>query len=363
MKTSIRKTIESVNGQFVVLIQKLPGSAFMALAVLVFGALGTWLLVGTHAATPTANFEAEAGTRSGNASVLTDAAASGGSAVKFTTASSASWPDDTNTGTPANVTLHSCPLNISSAGNYDSCNFAGDLTITNVCKNTVIITRSKINGQVQVKGPGGYDYTPGNLSPNAACDATGATISDTTIDCGCMSQGANDTPEAVSGVNFTLLRVNLFNAGHGVTPDEFVTIQDSYIHGLGGNTDAHKDGIFISEGDHYLIKHNVVECNDGPSMGCTSAIGILSDFSDVTYATFDGNLLNTIGAYCFYGSGGPQKPYRTYHTSFINNHFGRKFNPNCAFYGPVTYFDVNATGNVWSGNVWDDTGAPVPAEY
>jgi hypothetical protein len=29
----------------------------------------------------------------------------------------------------------------------------------------------------------------------------------------------------------------------------------------------------------------------------------------------------------------------------------------------VTYFDSTAPGNVWSGNVWDDTGAPVPAEY
>ena len=111
------------------------------------------------------------------------------------------------------------------------------------------------------------------------------------------------------------------------------------------------------------FKHNNVECNDGPLAGCTSAIGILSDFSDTTYATFDNNLLNTNGAYCFYGSGGPQKTYHTSHSSFINNHFGRKFYSTCAGFGPVTYWDVNATGNVWSGNVWDDTGATVPPEY
>jgi hypothetical protein len=29
----------------------------------------------------------------------------------------------------------------------------------------------------------------------------------------------------------------------------------------------------------------------------------------------------------------------------------------------VTYFDSNAPGMVWSGNVWDDTGVPVPADY
>jgi hypothetical protein len=30
-------------------------------------------------------------------------------------------------------------------------------------------------------------------------------------------------------------------------------------------------------------------------------------------------------------------------------------------YGPVAYFDVNAPGNVWRGNVWDDTGGPAAA--
>jgi hypothetical protein len=29
------------------------------------------------------------------------------------------------------------------------------------------------------------------------------------------------------------------------------------------------------------------------------------------------------------------------------------------YYGVDAYFDANGTGNVWSGNIWDDTGATI----
>jgi hypothetical protein len=334
--------------------------------VVVFGVVGSALLLSSHAATPVSSVEPESGTVSGPASVVTDTTASGGRAVRFTQSSggTSAWPDATNTGyAPTGVTLHTCSTTVTAGNTYDSCQFNGNLNITGVCKAGITITRSLIKGQVDVRGPNGYEYTPGNLGPNANCDETGVVMSDTTIDCGCMSQGVSDSPAALVGLNFTLLRVNIFNSAHGVAPDEHARIQDSYIHGLGGNTEAHKDGIFISDGDHMVIKHNQIECNDGPIAGCTSALGILSDFSDTTFLTMDNNLLNTNGSYCFYGSGGPQKPFHTYNSSFINNHFGRKYYSNCGFYGPVTYWDATATGNVWSGNVWDDTGQVVPPAY
>ena len=33
----------------------------------------------------------------------------------------------------------------------------------------------------------------------------------------------------------------------------------------------------------------------------------------------------------------------------------------CAAYGPVTNFDSNAAGNVWSNNVYDDGTVVAPA--
>ena len=254
------------------------------------------------------------------------------------------FPDASNTGTPAGTTLHACATSITAAGTYDACQFTGDVVIRIA---GVVITNSRIDGSVA------------GLNESLA----GAVIRDTTIDCHCPSTSDNSTPVGVQYNNFTLTRVDLSDSGHGVAMGSGVTVQDSYIHGLGGNTDAHKDGIYVGDGTGSVIRHNNIECNDGPAAGCTSAIGLLTDFADVTYFTIDNNLLNTIGAYCFYGSGGPQKPYSSNHITFTNNHFGRKDQPNCGFYGPVTYFDMNAAGNVWSGNVWADTGETVPAVY
>ncbi len=57
-------------------------SLFVCAGLLV-AVVGTYLLYRTYAATPTASFQAEAGTRSGNATVVSDTGASGSSAVKF----------------------------------------------------------------------------------------------------------------------------------------------------------------------------------------------------------------------------------------------------------------------------------------
>lgn len=262
------------------------------------------------------------------------------------TSSTPAFPDATNTGVPAGVTLHSCATTISSTGTYDSCQFDGGLSIN---ANDVHITRSLINGQV-------------NAGDGTGGSQTGLVLSDSTINCNCQSQDDIHTPWAVAYSNFSLLRVNVYNSGHGAAVSSNVTIQDSYIHGLGGNTNAHKDGIYVGDGTNVTIRHNNIECNDGPLAGCTSAIGLLSDFSDITYYTIDNNLLNTNGSYCFYGGGGP-KPYSANHITFTNNHFGRKDFSTCGALGPVTYWDSSKPGMVWSGNVWDDTGETVLPVY
>lgn len=291
----------------------------------------------------------QASALSAAATVTVPASSTGGSTTPPSTPPTlSSWPSASNTGyEPTGVTLHSCSTTITSGGTYDSCQFNGDLTVK---ASDVHITRSLIKG--------GIDSGSG-----FAGQQSGLVISDTTIDCGCLSQGASDTPSAIQESNFTLLRVNLYNSGHGAAVKSNVVVQDSYIHGLGGNTDAHKDAIFSGDGNNVTIRHNNIECNDGSKAGCTSAIGLLTDFGDITNYTIDNNLLNTIGSYCFYASGGPQKQYSSNHITFTNNHFGRKYSAKCGGYGPVTYWDASKPGMVWSGNVWDDTGAAVLPEY
>jgi hypothetical protein len=256
---------------------------------------------------------------------------------------SSGFPDATNTGVPAGTVLHTCARNLTAPGTYDACEFTSGVGIYST---GITITRSLIHGQVG-----------GNSD-----DLLGAHLVDTEIDCGCQSQGANDTPTAIMYDNFTLTRVNIHNSGHGVAMGSNVTIEDSWIHGLGGNTDAHKDGIYVGDGHDSVIRHNTITCNDGSKGGCTAAIGLLTDFGPITRFTIDHNLLNTIGSYCFYGAGGPQKRYGSDHITFTDNVFGRDIYPQCAYYGPVTYWDSTAAGMVWANNHYAD-GTPVAAEY
>jgi hypothetical protein len=247
------------------------------------------------------------------------------------------WPGPQNTGVPAKVVLHACGTTIAAGGTYDRCRFAGGVEVK---ADHVKITRSLITGVVN------------------AGRQTGLVISDTTIDCGCLADDTH-TPSAIMESNYTLLRVNIFNSGHGAAVNSNVTIQDSWIHGLGANTDAHKDGIYSGNGSNVVIRHNNIECNDGSRAGCTSAIGLLTDFGPISHYTIVDNLLNTNGSYCFYATGGAQKDYTSDHIVFTGNHFGRSINAKCGFYGPACNFDVTAPGNVWSGNVWEGTNAVV----
>jgi len=253
------------------------------------------------------------------------------------------FPGPSNTGTPDGAILHSCDPTINTSGTYDLCQFNGAVEVN---ASNVKITRSLILGPVR----------PSDTQ-------TGLVIQDTTINCQCLSTNDNDTPVGIMENNYTLIRVDLYNAGHGAAAKNNVVIQDSYIHGLGGNTQAHKDGIFVGDGHNQRFIHNTVECNDGPDRGCSAAIGIFDDFSDVYNVTVDSNLLNTNGAYCFYASGGPEKSYVSHDITFTNNRFGRKFETQCGVLGPVTYWDASKPGMVWSGNVWADTGVPVGPEY
>jgi hypothetical protein len=242
------------------------------------------------------------------------------------------WPGPGTTGVSAGTVLHTCATTVTASGTYDSCQFNGAVSVT---APNVTIARSRINGPVDVR-------------------STGLVISDTTLACGCPSTSDNATPTAIMGSNFTLLRVDLSGSGHGVATDDHVVIQDTWIHGLGGNTQAHKDGVYVGNGTDVKIQHSAIDCNDGSARGCTSAIGLLTDFGTINHYTITRNLLNSIGSYCFYAAGGPSKPYGSEYITFTENIFGRADNAKCGFYGPVTYWNSSEPGMVWSSNRFSD---------
>ena len=106
-----------------------------------------------------------------------------------------------------------------------------------------------------------------------------------------------------------------------------------------------------------------------PDAGCSAAITGYGDFAIVQKNTIDGNLiLAGSGGYCAYGGSTGGKPYSAgvNNIKFTNNVWQRGTEMGeegrgyvCGYWGPITSFDINAPGNVWSNNLYDD-GTPVP---
>jgi hypothetical protein len=185
----------------------------------------------------------------------------------------------------------------------------------------------------------------------------------------------NATTECgVGSRNFTLLRTEIINTNRAAYCEASCLIQDNYFHGTNlwpsVNNRAHASSARVEQG--VTLRHNTLACDyQGPfpndDIGCSADITGYPDFAPIKNNTIDRNLLvsNNIGTgFCAYGGGTNGKPYSGDPTNatnikFTDNVFQRGGNGRCGTYGPVTDFITGRTGNVWSGNVWDN-GASVP---
>jgi hypothetical protein len=223
---------------------------------------------------------------------------------------------------------------------------ARDITgCISVQANNVTIKRTRVRGGFC--GTNQIQIVPGY---------SGILIEDTEVD----GMNQNAFAAGIGGTGFTCLRCNVHNVGQGFNTgaDYPTVIQDSYVHDLYTCCGSHNEDIYV--GDSYpatlTIRHNNLQ----NAAGQTSAISLFADFGPIQQVRVDNNLLNG-GGYTLYGGSSCPKAYCTQTSSIVvtNNHFGRLFYANCGQYGPVTAFDPTRPGNVWSGNVWDDTGQPI----
>lgn len=258
----------------------------------------------------------------------------------------AAWPDASNTGVPPGVALAamSGDQTFSTAGQVvDAKDINGCVTVT---APGVHITRSKIHcASFEVVGYGDHGVQTDRL-----------VVTDSEIWC---TSGTGGT--AVGDTNVTLDRLNIHGCENGFDADQWVTVQNSWIHDLLGGV-GHTDGLQMA---HYLngcptsacevnharfvdVIHNRIEAIDGTS-------AIISNPSGDSDVTIRGNLL-TGGAYTLYcpyqGVGGPN--WRAQDNRFIRT-AGR---PQSGAFGPWTGCEDEVPANV-TGNVWDDTGAPL----
>jgi hypothetical protein len=190
----------------------------------------------------------------------------------------------------------------------------------------------------------------------------------------CGDPNNQTTDCGVTGSNFTILRTEITESNRAAYCESNCLVQDSYFHGTNLWPDksnfAHASSMREEQGG--TIRHNSLWCSyTGPfvngEIGCSADLTGYPDFVPINHNTVDRNLFvaSPGSGFCAYGGDTAGKPYSNAATNatyqvFTNNVFQRGNNGLCGDYGPVTDFNTARTGNVWSGNVWDD-GSVVPA--
>ena len=131
-------------------------------------------------------------------------------------------------------------------------------------------------------------------------------------------------------------------------------IQQNYIHDLAIGGGYHVNGIQLEPGTGRLmtVRDNTIFNPQGQ----TDAIMLANDNGGAERNRLIEHNLLAGGGYCFYG-GGRTRRFAA-NITFTSNHLSRLYYPACGFYGWDAVWYVG-NGDVWSANVWDDTGAPV----
>ena len=208
----------------------------------------------------------------------------------------------------------------------------------------IVIRNSVINGNIRTD----LEYLPGSF-----------TITDSEV---------RVPAEPITGLgdgNFTARRVHVTGGSRSVNCYLNCTIEDSYVHGQYRDDTGRHHESGIRMGANAVIRRNTIACDAPdvpPDAGCSAALTGYGDFDVVENNLIDGNLFVAgSGGYCAYGGSTKGKPFSNgvNRIRFTNNVWQRGATGQCGWYGPITSFDSDAPGNVWSNNRWDD-GTPVP---
>ncbi|MEH2479024.1 uncharacterized protein YukE [Nitrobacteraceae bacterium AZCC 2146] len=239
-----------------------------------------------------------------------------------TSTSTGGWPDATNTGVPAGVTL--LP--------------SGDVVVNTA---GAVISGLDIHGTVYINAPNVtlIDCKVTSTSFYVVKIATGVTGA-VVQNCDINGVGSgNDGSSGIAGQG-TFIANNIYNVENGITlQGNNSLIQDNYIHDLKASGSPHYDGIQIDGGiSNATITHNTVI----NSFDQTSAVMIDNYFGPISNISVDNNLL-VGGGYTIYSdaqfTGGSITG-----VSITNNHVGG---------GAWGATDFNLNSPIYTGNVND----------
>lgn len=261
------------------------------------------------------------------------------------------WPGPDNTGVPSGVVLSSYtgPCAITADNTVIDAKTVN--CVLSVRAANVQITRSQINGGVDV---------PSTASSNASF-----AISDSSIFIG------DNLNTGLMRRNFTANRVDIVGGRRSVYCASNCTVENSWVHAQGGDPDgaAHFSGVRMEQYTTY--RHNSITCEATrvPGSGCSAGLTGYGDFAPIQNNLIEKNLFyrgaNGGSTACAYGgSSGDDggKPYgnQAMNIRFIGNRFVRSENGLCGNLRTIIDFNPSRPGNVWTDNSYHDGGKIAP---
>jgi hypothetical protein len=261
------------------------------------------------------------------------------------------FPDASNTGVQAGVTLRRVPEDVRSGPGWvwDS---RGWLSVNG---NGAVLENVVVNNGISVEAS---NVTIRNVRINTGGEDFGIALRHTSnalVEFVEIGPGVGDSrllvgiKDIYGDASGTVIRgADIFGTSTGVQMGSG-SLVDSFIHDMGFQSGDHTNG-FTSNGStgQLTIRHNTIF----NKLDQTDAISLFQDFGVEANRVVDNNLIAG-GGYTLYGGAGNKGP--TSNIKVTNNRFSRIYYPNGGSYGPVAYFTSSDAGNVWSGNVWDDT--------
>lgn len=232
--------------------------------------------------------------------------------------SACGYPDATNTGVPAGVSLTS----------------SGSITVT---QDGAVVQNMLVNGQIVVRANNvtikdtriiSGDYYPIDYS------ASGLLVQDSEI-----IGTSGDVTAGMSFSDYTARRVEITGTSDGFKADANVLIEDCYVHGLYVSASSHNDGVQTTGGSNVRLNHNTFKLGDQDGINAIVQFG--TEGSQNSNWTITNNLLDG-GGWMF--NNGNDVPGST----VTNNRFTHRYG-----YGIGWVSDTAP----WTGNIFDDTGA------
>ncbi|WP_147268693.1 DUF4082 domain-containing protein [Sphaerisporangium album] len=223
-----------------------------------------------------------------------------------------------------------------------------------VTKDGAVIDGLEISGEINVEADNvtirnvRLAAAPGDWGIIQRNGHSGLTVEDSEI----FGNGSQRTQFAIlnQGGDLTVRRVDIHTISNGILTEQGL-VEDSYLHDPKYFSGDHTDMIMCTSGPpsgaKLVIRNNTVI----NTLEQTGAIALFQDFGVVRNVTVEHNFLAG-GGYSLYAGAGSKGT--SSNIKVIDNVFSKDVWPKGGYNGHVAYWDRNGSGNVWSGNVWED---------